>query len=441
MTVADSEARLHDCERQHNQLLVLYTISAALNCAFDLDTLLKIALERVLEALQLDVGDVRLVQDGQLVLKAVHGVSSDFLAAEQTIPLGYCQCGRAAAQGTVLIAESPDHLPLLGATCVHDNLATVLSVPICVGDRVIGLLRVASRTPRSFTKSDWELLSALGHQIGVAFERALLYEELKTLNATLEARVAERTRELEAAREALLQKAEALRAMRIEERRIEERTRSRIAHDLHDGVQQLIIGALFEVQAARDLLMTRPQEAATKLGEVQNLLRRLETEMRGAIFSLRPMALDTHGLAPALRELAAEFSRSTRIPCDLHVIGTPYRFAPDAEVVAFRIVQEALHNLGRHARASRAEIGVSFGPRQVVVEIRDDGIGFDPAAIDQDPHSHLGLIGMHERAESVGGTLTLWSRPGRGTRITLQLPVAPEDVSDSHESYSRFVGG
>lgn len=421
--IADAQARLRECERQHSQLMALHAISEALNRSLDLDSLLQVALERILEVLQLDAGDVRLLQDGRLVLQAARAVSPDFLAAERTVPLGFCQCGRAALCGEVLVAEEPGQLPSASSACACERFAAVLSVPIQTTERVVGLIHVASRTPRAFDATDRELLAAIGHQIGAAIERAWLHEELKALNATLEARVAERTRELEAAREALAQKAEALREMRVEERRIEEKTRGRIAHDLHDSVQQLIIGALFETQAARELLAVQPELAAARLADAQELLRRIETEMRRAIFSLRPVTLDAHGLAPAIRELATEFDRASGVRCEVHVAGKLRRFEANAEVAAFRIVQEALNNLATHARAGRAEISVDFGPRQVTIEICDDGVGFDLAAIERQPRAHLGLMGMRERAESVGGTLAIWSRPGEGTRVTLRLPL------------------
>lgn len=435
----DAQTRLRDCQRQHNQLQALHTISEAVNRSLDLDALLEVALAQVLEVLELDAGDVRLIQDGQLVLRAAHGLSSGFVAAEASIPLGFCQCGQAAQTGEVLVVEDLlGRHELANMLCRYEQSRAVLGVPIRTTERVVGLLHVVGRAPRTFDEADRNLLKAIGEQIGIAIERAQLYEELKVLNATLETRVAERTRELEAAREALAQKAEALREMRIEERRIEEKTRSRIARDLHDGVQQLIVASLFEIQAIRDLLTTRPDLAADKLADVQGLLRRIETEMRRAIFNLRPVTLDAHGLVPALRDLAAEFARASGVSCALRLTGTPCRFAADAEIAAFRIVQEALNNLGKHAGAHYAEIGVTFGSRQVIVEVRDDGIGFEPAAVEQEPRSHLGLIGMHERAESVGGTLTIWSRPGEGTRIILQLPLQEAVV---YESDSRLAGG
>jgi len=415
-------------QTNHHHLMALCAINEAVNRSLDVDAVMQQALERVLDVLQLDAGDVRLIEDGRLVLKAARAISPQFIAAEHAVPLGSCQCGRAAQCGEVMLVENLSRHALPRHACAREGFAAVISVPVQTTERVVGLIHVGSRTPRTFDAADRELLKAIGHQIGVAIERAQLHEQLRALNAALEARVAERTAELLAAKAALAQKADALHQMLLEERRIEERTRARIAHDLHDGVQQLIVAALFETQAAREVLATHHEIADQRLAAAQALLRRIEAEMRDAIYSLRPVALDAHGLVPALRECAAGFSRASGIPCDLHVSGAPRRFDPDAEVVAFRIVQEALNNLSTHARADRAAVTVHFDERQVRVEVRDNGVGFHLAAVEQQPRSHLGLIGMRERAESVGGTLDIWSRPGGGTRVTLRLPLLPAEV-------------
>ncbi len=411
--------------RQQQHLLVLNEISAAVNRSLDLDKVLNQALERVLAVLQLEAGDIRVIEDGQLRLRASRRVSDAFLAADSLVQVGQCLCGQAAQQGRLLAVEDLSRLPgLASSACACEGFGAVLSVPVQTSERVVGLIHAASRGPRAFDPAERELLTAIGHQVGVAVERAEFHERLVALNRELEARVAQRTLELDAAREALAQKAGALHQILIEERRIEERTRARIASDLHDGVQQFIIGALFELQAARDALAIRPAVAIDHLAAAQTLLRRTENEMRDAIYSLRPVALDTHGLAPALRECVAAFERSAHIQCRLSVEGAPARLAPDAEVATFRIVQEALNNAETHARAQQLRMNVSFQPTQLVLEIDDDGVGFDIAAIIRRPRSHLGLIGMRERAESVGGTLDLASTPGVGTRLTLRIPLS-----------------
>ncbi|MGC8782549.1 MAG: GAF domain-containing protein, partial [Anaerolineae bacterium] len=193
--MADAQTRLQDCERQHGQLMALHAISEAVNRSLDLDALLEMALERVLDVLRLDAGDVRLVQDGRLVLRAARAVSADFVAAETSVPVGFCQCGRAAQAGEVLVVEDLAERPELAhIRCACERFAAVLSVPIRTTERVVGLIHVAGRAPRAFDVADRELLKAIGEQIGVAIERAQFHAQLVALNATLEARVAERTR-------------------------------------------------------------------------------------------------------------------------------------------------------------------------------------------------------------------------------------------------------
>ena len=411
-------------ERQRQQLIALNTIGEAVNQSLELDEVLSRTIDQVLRVMNLQSGEVRLIEDGRLVLHASRGVSPEFVAAESIIPLGKCVCGRSAQRGELIAVEDLDRIRKLErVACSCERFRSVLSVPVRTNERVVGAIHVASREPRTFDAADRTLLTAIGYQVGVAIEKAKLHAQLKSLNQQLEVRVDERTSELLSAKEELANKADALQQVLIEERRVEEKTRARIAHDLHDGVQQLIIGALFETQAARDALVVHPENTASRITAAQDLLRRIEAEMRHAIYSLRPVTLDTHGLAPALRECTESFQRVSGIACELRVDGTPQRFNPDAEVAMFRIAQEALNNIEAHARAKNAYIRVGWGTRDAHLEIVDDGAGFALSEVTQEARTHLGLIGMRERAESIGGSLEIWSRVGEGTRVTVNVPM------------------
>lgn len=412
-------------ERQRRHLIALNQIGEAVNQSLDLNTVLNRAMENVLEVMHLESGDVRLVENDRLVMGASHGVSPVFIQAEQIIPLGQCVCGACAQRGALIAIEDLNRSPEFARTnCACENFRAMLSVPVRTAEHIVGVIHVTSREPRVFDAADRELLSTIGNQVGAAIEKARLHAQLMALNQELEARVAERTDQLTAAKQELTRKADALEQVLIEELRVEEKTRASIAHDLHDGVQQLIVGALFETQAARDALVPKPETAQEHISAAQELLQRIGLEMRHAIYSLRPLALDTHGLVPALREGVASFERVARVKCDLQVEGTPRRLNPEAEVVAFRISQEALNNVEAHARASQVQVCVHFDTREVSVEIADDGQGFDVASVAQEAHTQLGLIGMRERAESVGGKLDVCSRIGEGTRVVLTLPMS-----------------
>lgn len=411
-------------EQEHQQLLMLNKIGEAVNQSLELDAVLQRALDQVLELMRVESGEVRLIENGQLVLRAARQVSEQFLASERVIPMNQCLCGKAAQTGQIVTVEDVGKQSTLADTaCAREKFRSVLSVPVRTAERVVGVIHIASKQARTFDATERDLLMAVGQQIGVAIEKARLLAQLKKLNLELEERVMTRTRELLDAREELIRKADTLHHILTEERRVEERTRARIAHDLHDSIQQLIIGALFETQAARDTLARNPDLSAVRMASAQELLRRIELEMRRAIYSLRPTALDAHGLVPALREYADGFARHAGVECTLSVEGTPRRFNPDAEVAVFRIVQEALNNVEAHAAAKRAQIRLTWSARELGVEIVDDGTGFDLAQVTRQPRSHLGLIGMKERAESAGGALAIVSQVGEGTNVSLRVPV------------------
>ncbi len=412
-------------EQQYRHLLALNTLGEAVNQSLDLNTVLQHALDRVLDVLHLESGEIRLIENDYLVLKSARGVSSAFQDAESVVRLGECVCGQCAERGEVIGVEDLKTADAFAHTnCAREQFQATLTVPVRTADHIVGVIHVASRDPRTFDDAERTLLAAIGQQVGVAIEKARLHEQLKAMNQQLEARVVHRTRALYAAKEELADKADALRQVLVEERRVEERTRARIAHDLHDGIQQVIIGALFEVQAAREALILNPAGAPLHLEQAQGLLRRIESEMRDAIYSLRPVALDGQGLVSALRECVSSFERVAAVPCELRVEGTAHRFNPDAEVAAFRIVQEALNNVEAHAQAQHVRCCVCFNARDLRVEVEDDGCGFDMSEVTQQARTHLGLMGMQERAESVGGALDVWSRLGEGTRIVLNIPMS-----------------
>jgi signal transduction histidine kinase len=411
-------------ERQRQQLIALNKIGEVVNQSLELDEVLNRAIDQVLQVMHLESGEVRLIENGQLVLHTARGVSPAFQADEFKIPIGQCLCGKSAQQGQVIAIEDLARVTNLERkACACERFQSVLSVPVRTNEHVVGTIHVGSHVPRKFDDAERTLLSAIGYQVGVAIEKARLHAQLKTLNQQLESRVIERTGELLKAKEALSNQADELRLLLVEELRIEERTRAQIAHDLHDSVQQLIVGALFETQAARDALAKNPTSTASSLTATQELLRRIESEMRSAIHSLRPTALDAHGLVPALREYVTGFSHHTGIECNLSFEGPVRRFNPDGEVAVFRIVQEALNNVQVHARATHVQIHMVWGVLELRVEILDNGNGFDLAEVSQQTRTHLGLIGMQERAQGVGGTLHVAAQIGEGTRVSLRVPV------------------
>jgi two-component system, NarL family, sensor histidine kinase UhpB len=212
---------------------------------------------------------------------------------------------------------------------------------------------------------------------------------------------------------------------RLEEERVEsgraviraqEEERARIAQDLHDEVNQALTAILLRLQAVSQ---DAPPEVSDELAEVRRLVNQAMDELLRLARQLRPTALDDHGLYSAIEGQVRRFSTQTGIDADLRTHGDQVELDPDREIAVFRVAQEALANIARHAGASSVEVDVTrLGDHGVALTVRDDGRGFSP----EGESNGLGLNGMAERARLVGGELEIESRPGGGTALSLKVP-------------------
>ncbi|WP_439627728.1 CheR family methyltransferase [Gemmata sp.] len=249
-------------------------------------------------------------------------------------------------------------------------------------------------------------------------DRKRMEDELRDARDRLEARVAERTADLERARDAL----EAEMGRRRELARLlgsaQEDERRRVARDLHDTVGQLLAGLSLTLKS---LEAGDPPPAAGGLAEAQRIMNDLGRELHGLAVRLRPTSLDDVGLAPALGQLVSEWSSRSGVRADFHASGVePGRVPAEVETAIYRVVQEALTNVAKHAGASAVGVAVTRSDGSVSVAVEDDGAGFDPDAA---PKGRLGLLGMRERVELVGGTFEVESSPGAGTTVAVRIPV------------------
>jgi PAS domain S-box-containing protein len=216
--------------------------------------------------------------------------------------------------------------------------------------------------------------------------------------------------------------------------------RAKLAQELHDSVTQALFSMTLTTRSAEMLLERDPACAGEKLTELRELATDALAEMRGLIFELRPGSLDRDGLVTALRKHAAAVQGRTGISVVVEATDVD-RVAPDVEETLYRIAQEALHNVVKHARASEARIVLDHDGTVLRMSITDDGVGFDPSSV---PSGHLGLEGMRTRAERIGATVDVESRSGGGTRIEVLIPVVTdEEVSAdlaTHEATDRPTG-
>lgn len=207
--------------------------------------------------------------------------------------------------------------------------------------------------------------------------------------------------------------------------RAQEEERRRLARELHDTTIQDLIALdqqiqMLSMQSATAKDVSRSQELSGLHRAAQSTVQELRRVTRG----LRPMYLEDLGLVPALEMLARDVSAELGTPVSFHLEGPPHRLPPEVELALYRIVQESLSNVARHAHARLVAVVVRYGDDGLAIDVRDDGVGFD---LPEHPGDltfggHYGLLGMHERAEIIGAQLRIDSRPGAGTSVSVRVP-------------------
>lgn len=207
--------------------------------------------------------------------------------------------------------------------------------------------------------------------------------------------------------------------------------RNRLARDLHDSAKQQAFAAAAQISAAKTLLTDDPESAAKHIEEAERLTDDLRAELTALIQELRPVALEGKGLASAIREYAADWSRQNGIGHEVRVKGE--RVLPlEIEQTLFRIVQEALANVARHSEADGVELLLAYTGEEIAVTVTDNGHGFDAAA----RHNGFGLSSMRQRTEAAGGDFCIDSTPGKGTAIYCTIPVTHSRRDEEVEGHA-----
>lgn len=223
---------------------------------------------------------------------------------------------------------------------------------------------------------------------------------------------------------------------------VQEDERRRIARELHDSTSQSLTSLLVGLQA---LEQTSDSVIQQRTEDLRRIVSKTLDEVHGLAWQLRPSVLDDLGLRAALEHYIADFRERYTLPVDLAIHGQAgQRLSPEAETTIYRIVQEALTNVARHAKAHRASVMVELRSDKTLVIVEDNGVGLDAEVVAKGSRQHLGLWGIRERAELLGGKLTIESEPGRGTSLFVELPGSDQDKNGSQTSHgqdSNSVGG
>jgi len=406
-----------ETERRYHELLALSRVSAALSGLWDLDAILRVALDNVLNIMNGTIGGILLVDEQTQTLSyRVHQGLSTTYVEEMRLGLGEGIAGRVAQSGKAVLLEdiSADPRVAYPDLVSTEGLKAFISVPLRAKDKVLGVINIASRTPRRFTRNDVHLLHSIGDQLGVAIEEARLYERLR--------KARERYRQL--ARQTLV---------------AQEGERKRIARELHDETSQALSGLALQLQALMEMAEmsgSQDTEFIAGLKKVQSLAVQVHSEISRLIADLRPALLDTLGLVPAIRQHAEASLRPLGINVSVETKGMDRRLSLEVEAELFRFTQGATGNIAQHSRAKNATIVLEYQDDELFLRISDDGQGFDVSEVTDIEESGRGrgVFSMKERVGLLGGTCLIESQPGQGTTVRARVPIGGSDKDAENKS-------
>jgi signal transduction histidine kinase len=359
--------------------------------------------------------------------------SEEFLENEQVVPYGSCLCGRVAESGELLMSEScfsdDRHERRYDGMQAHGHYI----VPLKTREKLLGVMFLYTNTNPSWYAHSQEVLLSIGGLVADAIEHSLIEEELagyrnqleelvaertvdlKQVNTTLQKEIAERTHaelELTGLREQLRNLSNHLQNIREEEK-------TRIAREVHDELGQSLTALKMDLVCLKDELPQGQSELEERVQSMSGLIDSTITSVQRISSELRPQILDVMGLCEAIAWQAKEYQKRTNLQFDLHCEHIPLNKELTTDL--FRIFQETLTNVVRHAQADRVRVSFHQQGGRLTMEIADNGKGMNPEKTDDS--QSLGLIGIRERVLFLGGDVAFLSAPGEGTKVVVNIPL------------------
>ncbi|GAB4558946.1 MAG: hypothetical protein Kow0047_04460 [Anaerolineae bacterium] len=396
--------------RQNRQLTALNNVARAVSGARSLQEVLDASLASALSALGCEAGWIVMAADGQAQPSIVcfQGVSPWFVASEAEGARPPCYCAQVLETGEgwkvpVWRDECPRLQRAFDQGAPEARFSRHLSVPLVSHDRPVGVLNLALPEGESFTAEQVDLAGAIGRQVGVAVDAEL---QRQRLLSELEQRQALRGQLLERVLAA------------------QEEERQRIARELHDEAGQALTSLMVGLRLLEQHVSS--PEARSRLADLKRTAEGVLEGLHRLAVALRPASLDHLGLVAALRQHIETFGRQHQLAVQFEAVGLDgERLPAEVETAVYRIVQEALTNVIRHAHATHVDVLLERRGNHLIALVEDDGVGFTPES-PQD-QARLGLFGMRERAEMLRGHLTIESAPGSGTTVYVEIPLCPSE--------------
>ncbi len=374
--------------KRNRELMILNTIAEALNREVDLTRALDAALEKIAELFDVQTGWVWLQRED---------TGATYLAAAINLPPGladdparmegdyYCYCLDKYALGEMENARNVSIITctrLQGLQAGSDGLRYHASVPLYHHNKRVGVLNVVSADWRELSEDDLRLLNTVGDMLSIAIERAQLFANSIQLGAAEE--------------------------------------RNRLAREIHDTLAQGLTAIALQLETADALLETGSGRARESVQRALALTRANLEEARRSVLDLRAAPLERRTLRQALGDLLDQYGDEWNLEIEYEVVGGDRPLPVRLEAGLYRMAQEALTNIVRHARASHVCVHFTTMPDQIELVIEDDGQGFDTEALAK---GRFGLVGLNERARLLGGALEVCSVPGEGTELKITVPL------------------
>jgi len=389
--------------RRNLELAALNSISTEISRSQGLADMMRRSLAKVTKFMDLDAGWVNtLSEDGKQASVICHiGLASETVQKIANSGSLNCDCKNAVQNKSPVSVNSQNTnvaCPLLNEKL--DNGKSLLyhvTVPLISKSNVFGLMHVASSGPAPLTTEHLNLLEAVGHQMGIAIENVKLWEELKHK--------------------------EELRGKLLEEIiSAQETERKRIARELHDQTGQSLTSLMVGLKMLEE---GSPENIRNRILDMRQLTAQTLDKVHNLALELRPSSLDDLGLIVVLEQYTREYTHKFGIQADFQTIGfDSRRLSPEVEITLYRIIQEALTNIIKHAQAERVSILLEIKGASILAIVEDNGRGFDLKQLSQSPtQRNLGIYGMYERTALINGTLTIESEPGEGTTLFIEVPI------------------
>jgi signal transduction histidine kinase len=396
---ADKLAMLQHAQQDLRELHLLYEVGQALASNLDLGSLLEDIKKRVPDVMGAERCSIMLLDDvtRELVLVAYDTHTNE--PREFRIPLDRGIAGWVASNGIGQIVNDVEQDPrwFQGVSRDVDFVTrSILCAPMRSSERIVGVMQVLNKKDgEPFTEQDLRLLTTLASQAAIAVENARLVRSLKEERDRLLAKEAE--------------------------------VRAAIARDLHDGPTQSVAAISMNIEFIKKLLRAMPDRVEHELDVLAELVQKTAYDIRNLLFGLRPLGLETQGLLSTLQQYVSRYrDPNGTMKLRLEAPQSIPRFPVEIEGVIFIIVQEAVNNARKHARAGEVVIYLYQEEGQLVASVRDRGKGFNISAVESSYNTRgsLGLLNMRERARLIGGEFRIRSVEGEGTNVELRVPLA-----------------